>query len=91
MPSDSYYSGVTVSAGAVTMQGVTMNEYEVAGFLDSLEANDHIINVNTNGYSKSYTTGIVSFNVSYDILSDELLAAMDTADTTSNESSEEAN
>ena len=84
MPSDMKFDAFTISDGSVTITGVTMQEYEVAGFIDSLETEKHISNIITTGYSKNYESGIVNFDMSLSITSDDLMG-------TEIESTEEAN
>ena len=73
MPSSMKFNSLTISEGLVTMAGVTMQEYEVAGFLNSLESEKHITSVATTGYTKDYTTGIVAFDLTMNLISDDLL------------------
>lgn len=78
MPKDASFSGLTVSGGAVVLNGVVIEEYEMAGFLNSLEENEHISNIVTSGYVKDYETKRVTFNLSFDITSDDLLVEEET-------------
>lgn len=81
MPKNSYFTNLAISNGAVTMQGITMNEYEVAGFLNVLEDNNHISNVVINGYTKDYERDVVSFSVNCNIMSDDYMASLEEAGT----------
>lgn len=76
MPEKSYFGSLSVNNGEVTMQSVTMSEYEVAGFLNTLEANEHIGNIITTGYTKDYEKNVVQFNVSCSIISDDYIDAL---------------
>lgn len=76
MPQNSYFGGLSISGGTVAIQSVTMAEYEVAGFLDALESNEHIGNVTTTGYTKDYERNVVSFSVNFSVISDDNMAAI---------------
>lgn len=86
MPANSSYSGFGINDGAVSLNGVTMVEYEQAGFLDSLYDNPHIYDIKTDGYTKDYEQNRVSFNVSFSVLSDDFMV-----DVEEETSAEEAN
>lgn len=73
MPADMKFETLTISsAGGVNLGGVSMAEYEIAGFLNSLETEKHITNIIASGYNKDYNSNIVTFNLSLNIISDEL-------------------
>lgn len=76
MPDKAYFDSFSINGGQVAISGVTMNEYEVAGFLNTLEANDHIGNVVTSGYTKDYDRNTVQFNVNCNIISDDYIEAL---------------
>ncbi len=77
VPGDGGFNGISVSNGMVSMTGVTMEEYEVAGFINDLEANDkHIFNVVTSGYTKDYESGRVSFNVTFYVVTDGFVESL---------------
>lgn len=79
MPADMKFKSLTISSGGgVNFGGVTMAEYEIAGFLDSLKSEKHITNVIATGYIKDYATNVVEFNLSLNIMSDALLVDEET-------------
>ncbi len=70
MPKDGAFGGFSISSGAVNLSGVVLQEYEVAGFLNSLESNKHISEVKTSGYTKDYVRNRVTFDVIFKVTSD---------------------
>lgn len=84
MPSDMKLGELNINSGVVSLNGVTVSEYEVAAFVDALEKNEHISNVAVSGYTVDYESHVASFNMTFAITSDDLLNIMGT------ESAEEA-
>lgn len=78
MPSDMKVNSLIISDGNVTMGCVTKQEYEVADFINSLEAEKHISNVVTTGYTKDYESSIVTFNLTFSITNDNLIVSEET-------------
>ena len=73
-PADGGFTSLSISNGLVTVSGVTMQEYEVAGFLKDLEDEKHIYNVVTSGYTKDYEKqGRVSFDVTFYVVTDQFI------------------
>ena len=73
LPADAKISTMSVAEGVVTINGINMAEYEVAGFINDLEKNDHIFGVTTTGYTKDYETNFVKFDASFYIVTDEFI------------------
>jgi len=73
LPADAKISTMSVAEGVVTINGICMAEYEVAGFINDLEKNDHIFRVTTTGYTKDYETNFVKFDASFYIVTDEFI------------------
>ena len=73
LPADAKISTMSVAEGVVTINGINMAEYEVAGFINDLEKNDHIFRVTTTGYTKDYETNFVKFDASFYIVTDEFI------------------
>jgi len=76
-PADGGFTSLSISNGLVTVSGVTMQEYEVAGFLKDLEDEKHIYNVVTSGYTKDYEKqGRVSFDVTFYVVTDQFIESL---------------
>lgn len=74
MPSSMRFSSLSVSGGTVSINGITISEYELVGFLNSLENEPHISNIVPSGYTRNYDANTVTFNLSLNFSSDDLLA-----------------
>ena len=75
MPSDMSFTSIEITSGAVSIKGITVYEYEIAGILDSLEhEKGHINNVSTTGFTHDYENNKVSFDLAFNIVSDDMLA-----------------
>lgn len=70
MPSDSMFSSMEVNQGAVYVEGIIMKEYEIAGFIQSLEEEEHISNIITSGYEWDYDANYIKFDLNFDITGD---------------------
>lgn len=73
MPSGMMFNGLSINSGLVSISGITVQEYEIAGFLKSLESEKHISNVIVSGYVKNYESNTATFNLTLNITADELL------------------
>ncbi len=78
MPKNMTFSNMSISSGAVSINAVTVYEYELAGMLNTLESEPHISNVVTSGYTKDYAGNKVTFNLAFNITSDDLQAVTET-------------
>lgn len=72
MPKDMSFDTMSITEGAVSISGVTVYEYELAGVLNSLENESHINSVSTTGYTKNYEKNTVTFDMTFNIVSDDL-------------------
>ena len=81
MPSDMMFNGLSISSGLVSISGITVEEYEIAGFLNALESEKHISNVIVSSYVKNYESNTATFNLTLNITGDDLLIEEETTAT----------
>ena len=70
MPKNARFETVSVVSGTVNIQGLTLEKYEIAGLLDSLDKNENLANVSTTNYSVNPETGRITFNLKFTMISD---------------------
>ena len=70
IPKSAYYKSVNVTNGVVTIGGLTLKEYEIAGLLAALEENEHVSDLSTSGYSVNAETKKITFDLKFTISSD---------------------
>ena len=93
MPASMRFESLSINAGVVSISGITISEYELSGFLDSLENENHISNIVASGYTKNYETNTVTFGLTFNISSEALLTVEEEETQTGEETQagEEAN
>lgn len=70
LPKDARFETVSVVSGTVNIQGLTLEKYEIAGLLDSLDKNENMENVSTTNYNVNPETGRITFNLKFTMVSD---------------------
>lgn len=93
MPSDARLKSVDMTQdGVVKIIGLTMQEYEIADFMNDLEKDIHVTNVTSSGYRKEYEkNGLVEFNVQFNMISEELLSDLGLSEKAAAEAEAETN